>query len=112
MTYQGAEAAEERVPEVAEREGKVLVEEVAQELAHAVVRPAEYQHISSFGIEKGNLILCGHPVLTSGRGRAVVARGSGTARRCSPRPAPPACPPARRSPRRCGRLRGGYSKVV
>ena len=52
MTYQGAEAAEERVPEVAEREGKVLVEEVAQELAHAVVRPTEYQHISSFGIKK------------------------------------------------------------
>ena len=52
MTYQGAEAAEERVPEVAEREGKVLVEEVTQELAHAVVRPTEYQHISSFGIKK------------------------------------------------------------
>ena len=47
MTYQGAEAAEERVPEVAEREGKVLVEEVAQELAHAVVRPAGYHRQSS-----------------------------------------------------------------
>ena len=47
MTYQGAEAAEERVPEVAEREGKVLVEEVAEELAHPVVRPAGWCQRSS-----------------------------------------------------------------
>ena len=40
MTYQCAESAEECVPEVAEREGEVLVEEVAEELAHAVVGPA------------------------------------------------------------------------
>lgn len=36
----GREAAEEGVPEVDEGEGEVLVEEVAQELAHAQVRPA------------------------------------------------------------------------
>ena len=40
LTYQGAEAAEECVPEVAQCEGEVLVEEVAEELAHAVVGPA------------------------------------------------------------------------
>ena len=40
VTYQCAESAEECVPEVAEREGEVLVEEVAEELAHSVVGPA------------------------------------------------------------------------
>lgn len=34
------EAAEEAVPEVHKCEGEVLVEEVAQELAHAQVRPS------------------------------------------------------------------------
>jgi len=36
----GGEAAVERVPEVTQRERKVLVEEVLEELAHAQVRPA------------------------------------------------------------------------
>ena len=40
MTHQSTESAEEGVPEVAQREGEVLVEEVAQELAHPVVGPA------------------------------------------------------------------------
>ena len=39
-TNLSGEAAEEGVPEVAEREGEVLVEEVPEELAHAQVRPA------------------------------------------------------------------------
>jgi len=36
----GGEAAVEGVPEVAEREHKVLVEEILEELAHSQVRPA------------------------------------------------------------------------
>lgn len=35
-----AEATEERKPEVAHGEGEVLIEEVSEELAHAVVGPA------------------------------------------------------------------------
>ena len=62
LTYQSAEPAEERVPEVAEREGKVLVEEVAQELAHAVVRPAGCHWPCTcgiyFGIKKLLGIIC------------------------------------------------------
>ena len=40
MTHHGRIAAEEGEPEVADGEGKVFVEEVGQELAHAVVGPA------------------------------------------------------------------------
>lgn len=39
MTNLGGESTEEGIPEMAESEGKVLVEEVLEELAHAQVRP-------------------------------------------------------------------------
>lgn len=38
--YLGRESTEESVPEMNQREGKVLVKEVAEEVAHAVVGPA------------------------------------------------------------------------
>lgn len=40
MLYLGRESTEKSVPEMHQREGKVLVEEVAEEVAHAMVRPA------------------------------------------------------------------------
>lgn len=39
-SHLGAVSTKEGEPEVAKREGKVLVEEVSEELAHPVVRPA------------------------------------------------------------------------
>lgn len=39
-SYLSTESAEEGKPEVAEREGKVLVKEVPEELAHTVIGPA------------------------------------------------------------------------
>ena len=38
--YLSGEAAEEGIPDVAEREGEILIEEILQELAHSQVRPA------------------------------------------------------------------------
>ena len=40
QTYLSREAAVEGVPEVAQREGEILIEEVFEKLAHAQVRPA------------------------------------------------------------------------
>ena len=48
MTDLCGESAEEREPEVAEREGKVLVEEILEELAHAEVRPAPVHEQEAF----------------------------------------------------------------
>jgi len=39
-TYLSAEAAEERIPAMAQCKCKVLVEKVSEELAHAVVGPS------------------------------------------------------------------------
>ena len=68
-TYIGAEAAEEGVPEVTEREGEILVEEVSQELADAKVRPATVNQKQSLEeAELGDAVVRGenrlHPLLT------------------------------------------------
>lgn len=48
VIYLGGKPAEERVPEVAQREGKVLVEEILEELAHANVRPTAVDKEQTF----------------------------------------------------------------
>ena len=48
MTDLCRKSAEEGVPEVAERERKVLVEEILKELAHAEVRPAPVDEQEAF----------------------------------------------------------------
>lgn len=40
MVYLGGESTLKSIPEMHQRKGKVLVKEVAEEVAHAVVRPA------------------------------------------------------------------------
>lgn len=57
-TYLSREAAEERKPKVAEREGKVLVEKVAQEFGHAQVGPAAVDQQQPLQVAKlGNTVI-------------------------------------------------------
>ena len=57
----GGETVEEGEPEVDEREGKVLEEEVAQELAHADVGPAAVHQQEALQVaELGEGVVAGH----------------------------------------------------
>ena len=49
-THLGGEAAEERVPDVAQSEREILVEEILKELAHAEVRPSAVDEQQSFEV--------------------------------------------------------------
>lgn len=40
MTYLSAETTEKSIPEVAQREREVLIEEVPQKTAHPIIRPS------------------------------------------------------------------------
>jgi len=63
-THLSAEAAEERIPAMAQGKCKVLVEEVSQKFTHAVVGPATMDQQQSLKVsELGNRIVTGQDSL-------------------------------------------------
>jgi len=58
INYLGRESAEEGEPEVTEREGEVLVEEIPEELRHSQIRPTpmdEEQALQETELSEGEI---------------------------------------------------------